>query len=93
MSDARSARSGRTCHTRSEVAASTTSFVRSEARRRAALSEFRAEQGQRAAAAKAERARQQAEQARQQAETSGAGATTSGAGATTSCVGSPGAER
>ena len=72
MSDARSARSGRTCHTRSEAAASTTSSVRSEARRRAALSKLRAEQGQRAAAAKAELARQQAEaqaeQARQQAE-------------------------
>ena len=51
MSDARSARSGRTCHTRSEAAASTTSSVRSEARRRAALSKLRAEQGQRAAAA------------------------------------------
>ena len=72
MSDARSARSGRTCHTRSEVAASTTSSVRSEARRRAALSKLRAEQGQRAAAAKAEQARQQAETqaelARKQAE-------------------------
>ena len=67
MSDARSARSGRTCHTRSEAAASTTSSVRSEARRRAALSKLRAEQGQRAAAAKAELARQQAEHAQQQA--------------------------
>ena len=68
MSDARSARSGRTCHTRSEAAASTTSSVRSEARRRAALSKLRAEQGQRAAAAKAELARQQAEHAQKQAE-------------------------
>ena len=68
MSDARSARSGRTCHTRSEVAASTTSSVRSEARRRAALSKLRAEQGQRAAEAKAELAQQQAELVRQQAE-------------------------
>ena len=67
MYDARSARSGRTCHTRSEAAASTTSSVRSEARRRAALSKLRAEQGQRAAAAKAELARQQAEHAQQQA--------------------------
>ena len=67
MSDARSARSGRTCYTRSEAAASTTSSVRSEARRRAALSKLRAEQGQRAAAAKAELARQQAEQAAEQA--------------------------
>ena len=67
MSDARSVRSGRTCHTRSEAAASTTSSVRSEARRRAALSKLRAEQGQRAAAAKAELARQQAEQAAEQA--------------------------
>ncbi|KAF0313623.1 hypothetical protein FJT64_015857 [Amphibalanus amphitrite] len=56
------------CHTRSETFGSAASSTISAARRRAALSKLAAEQGQRAAAAKAELTRQEAERARQEAE-------------------------
>ena len=72
-SDGRSQRSRRTSyHTRSEACVSTASSTLSEVRRRAALSKLQADQGQHAAAAKAELAQHQAEaeaeQARHQAE-------------------------
>ncbi|KAF0310959.1 hypothetical protein FJT64_018198 [Amphibalanus amphitrite] len=71
--DAKSTRSSQACHTRSETFGSAASSTISAARRRAALSKLAAEQGQRAAAAKAELTRQeaetQAERARQEAET------------------------
>ena len=71
--DARSQRNRTSYRTRSEVGASAASSSLSETRRRAALSKLQAEQGQRAAAAKAALAQEQeetqAELARQEAET------------------------